>query len=153
MKDQVPQVRAWALVSIAVVSCGWGQADAKNLVRVEIPPEDRHDPLYIDGDSIQRSGDSVRFSYVLDVPILGKAGADPAFRSNEVEAVIDCASKTISLGDAITFSGRAATGDMIFGQVATSADKQPRRVDLRRHSTFGYLFRHICGRLADGTKK
>jgi hypothetical protein len=146
MKDQVPRVRAWALVSAAVVFCGSGQAHAKSLVRVQIPPEDFHDPLYIDGDSIQRSGDLVRFSYVLDVPILGKVGADPAFRSNEVEAVIDCAAKTISLGDAITYSGRAATGDMIFGQVATSADKQPRRVDLRRYSTFGYLFRHVCGR-------
>lgn len=144
MKDRVSRVRGWVLASLAVVSCAGAHADTKRLVRVAIPPEDFHDPLYIDVDSIQRKGDSVSFRYVLDVPILGKEGEDPEFRSNEIEAVIDCTAKTISLGDAIVYSRRAAKGDMIFGQVATSEEKQPRRVDMRRHSTFGYLYRHVC---------
>lgn len=153
MKVHDARLRAWAVFAIAVASCEAQPAQAKNLVRVAIPPEDTlHDPLYVDADSLRWRGDLVSFNYILDVPILGKMGEEPRFRSNELEAAIDCVAQTISTGDAIAYSGRAATGDMMYGQVATAEEKRPVKIDMRLHSTFGYLFRHVCERSRQRTQ-
>jgi hypothetical protein len=153
MTLKAARFQTWMAVAIAVLSCGAGLAEAKNLVRVAIPSDDvLHDPLYVDADSIRWKNDVVSFTYVLDVPLLGKAGEPPRFRSNEFETVIDCVAQTISTGDAVVYSGPAATGDMIFGQVATAEEKRPVKVDMRRYSTFGYLYRHVCERSRRGSK-
>ena len=70
----------------------------------------------------------------------------PRMRSNEIEAIIDCSARTISILELITYSGRAATGDMGFGFVSTAAERRPERIDMRKGSTSGYLYRHLCKR-------
>jgi hypothetical protein len=121
-----------------------GTANAKDLVRVAIPTEDFHDPLYVDSGSIRWNGGVVRFKYVLDVPILGDAAGPRRYKSNEIEVIMDCSRQTIAVQDLIAYSGVRATGDMIGGHSATQAERQPRRIDMRKGSTLGYLFRHLC---------
>jgi len=150
----ISRFSSWKVCAIALVLGSCGTAHARNLARVAIPVEDTlHDPLYVDMDTVQWNGAVVGFNYVLDVPLLGTAGSEPRFRSHEIEAKIDCTAKTISVGDLIAYSGRAATGDMIFGQVTTAEDKLPTKIDMRMHSTYGYLFRHLCERARKGAKR
>lgn len=134
----------WGVVLVAALACE--AVHAKDLVRVAIPAEDYHDPLYIDAHSIHWDGNVVQFRYVLDVPILKMAGAARRFKSNEIEAVIDCMRRTISIGDVATYSDRAATGDITSTYSATAAEQRPARIDMRRYSTNGYLYRHFCQR-------
>jgi hypothetical protein len=146
---KIRPVRGWKLFAMAVALSVCCAADAKNVVPVAIPADDFHDPLYVDADSIRWKGDVVTFKYVLDVPILGSGGGTvtaPRFRSNEIEAVIDCAAQTISILELITYSGRAATGDMGFGFVSNAEERRPERIDMRKGSTSGYLYRHLCKR-------
>jgi hypothetical protein len=67
----------------------YGNAIARNLTRIEIPVEE-HDPLYVDVTSIEKKGAIIHFKYVLDVPISRESYAVRAYRSNEIEATIDC---------------------------------------------------------------
>ena len=145
---KIRPVRGGKLFAIAIALSVCCAVDAKNVVPVAIAADDFHDPLYVDADSIRWKGDVVTFKYVLDVPILGTAGTvtAPRFRSNEIEAVIDCAAQTISILEPITYSGRAATGDMGFGFVSNAEERRPERIDMRKGSTSGYLYRHLCKR-------
>jgi len=145
---KIRPVRGGKLFAIAIALSVCCAVDAKNVVPVAIAADDFHDPLYVDADSIRWKGDVVTFKYVLDVPILGTAGTvtAPRFRSNEIEAVIDCAAQTISILELITYSGRAATGDMGFGFVSNAEERRPERIDMRKGSTSGYLYRHLCKR-------
>ncbi len=96
---------AWLGVGVAVAQTG-------KLERLPIPRADL-DPLYIDTRTVKWTGSVVEFRYVLDVPILGTTtdGGGPRFRSNEVEATLDCVRRTIKLGTVTAYSGVARTGE------------------------------------------
>jgi hypothetical protein len=140
------RVHGWTVLAIALALSAGAAADSKGLVRVAMPAGDFHDPLYVRSDSIHWKGAVVSFNYVLDVPILGKSAEPPRFRSNEIEAIIDCAAQTISYISAFTWSGAAGTGEMGFGYAMTAQERRPERIDMRAGSTNGYLFRHLCKR-------
>lgn len=119
------------------------RAGEKDLIPMSIPRDD-HDPLYIERQTIQRTGAIVSFRYVLDVPILGDAGGVQRFRSNEVEGTIDCARRTFRTGTVTAYSGVAATGDATGGYTPKPGESPPSAVDERKGSTSGYLYRYLC---------
>ena len=89
------------------------------------------------------------FNYVLDVPVFGSAARSGQlsvreFRSNEVEAAIDCTRGTISILKVIAYSGSAASGAVVGGHQPTYAESAPTRIDTRAGSTHGYLYRILC---------
>jgi hypothetical protein len=133
-------------VSLAIVASPFAcLSEAKEFALVQLPiPRDDHDPLYIRQQTIKWAGSVVRFKYVLDVPILGDAGGVRRFKSNEVEGTMDCARRTFAIGTVTTYSGTAATGEAIYGYTPKPGEQPPKRIDERKGSTFGYLFRYLC---------
>ena len=144
--------RKLALLFVACLCVREVAGQARPLVRLSIPRDD-HDPLYIDSQSIRWNGAIVHFKYVLDVPILGEAGGERRFRSNEVEGTIDCARRSFSVGTVTAHSGVAATGDATGGHTPKPGEGQTLVVDERKGSTGGYLFRYLCTRQSDGAKR
>ena len=107
--------REGALLLTSMFACV-AVAQTGKLERLSIPSAD-HDPLYVDTRTVKWSGSVVEFRYVLDVPILGTTtdGGGPRFRSNEVEATLDCVRRTIKLGTVTAYSGVARTGEQTGG--------------------------------------
>jgi uncharacterized membrane protein YkvA (DUF1232 family) len=102
-----------------------------------------HDPLFVDHASIERAGTQVNFRYVLNVPVALEApAAARRWRSNEMEAVIDCAGRTYSIGNVIAHSGPAGTGSIVGRYSSTPAERRP--APIVGASTFDYLARHVC---------
>ncbi len=126
-----------------------GSVAARDLTRLPIP-EQEHDPLYVDQASIQRSGNVVRFRYVLDVPTLGPMSANgqyelKGYHSNEFDAVIDCARQTMSVESITAYAGVGATGAVTSRYWPTASERAPRTVVLKKGATWGYLYRTLCG--------
>jgi TPR repeat protein len=131
-------------VQIAILAVfGSIEVRADDLARVSIPLVD-HDPLYIERDSISRHGDLIEFRYVLDVPILGAAGQEQQFRSNEVTASLDCAHETMSITELSAYTGRAKSGRLVDTVSEGQSDREPKPIDFRKGSTSGYLARYLC---------
>jgi hypothetical protein len=102
-----------------------------------------HDPLYVDQATIKRSGKSVHFFYVLDVPV---AFAEPEekrrWRSNEMEAVIECAARTYSILSVVAYAGPAATGTEVGSYTSTEQELKPAAIV--PNSTFAHLADYVC---------
>lgn len=116
---------------------------ARQMVRISIPSAD-HDPLYVDAQSIRRAASLVHFRYVLDVPVFGEAHSVKRFRSNAMDATIDCARQTGSIARVTEYSERAGAGNMRRQASLKPDERAPFPIDMRAGSTFGYLFRHLC---------
>lgn len=130
-------------ITVAWLSGASADAAEKQLIRMQIPRDD-HDPLYVEKNTIHWRGGIVEFRYVLDVPILGEAGGVHRFRSNEIDATIDCARRTFQVGTLTAYSGVAATGDQTGGYTPKPGESPPTPIDERKGSTTGYLFRYLC---------
>lgn len=133
-------VRVLALAGICAIACAGARADTRQLRAVPAP---NHDPLFIDYATVKRSGDKIAFRYVLDVPLARETpGASRRWTSNDVEASIDCARNTYSIGDVYAYSGPGATGNLVGSYSSTSAERKPAAIV--PDSTFDYLARHVC---------
>src|SRR5262245_29099560 len=109
--------------------------NGRKLVVVAAP---NHDPLFIDLASVQRRGAGVAFKYVLDVFVEfeGKAG----WKSNEVEAIIDCAQKTYTVRRVVAYPGPRATGAPTGVHSFMAPAPKPEKIAPR--STFAHLEDH-----------
>jgi hypothetical protein len=107
------------------------------------PPS--HDPFYIDTASIKRAGASVTFHYILDVMAAAEGRTTPGgWKSNEVEATIDCERNTISTGRLIAYAGPRASGAVTDRYTPILAEQKPDRIVA--NSTTAYLAAYVCGR-------
>ena len=133
----------FALVAGAAPTIARAQGEARKLVAVQAPS---HDPLFIDGASVERRGTRVAFKYVLDVLVDfdGKSG----WKSNEVEATIDCAQKTFAVRRVVAYSGPRATGTATGVHSFMAPAPKPERITPR--STFAHLEDHLCGNATKG---
>ena len=114
------------------------QNASRKLVTVQAPS---HDPLYVDTASVQRRGAGVTFKYILDVFVdsEGKSG----WKSNEVEAVIDCAQKTYTVRRVVAYPGPRATGTATGVHSFMAPTPKPEKI--APNSTFAHLEDHLCG--------
>ena len=136
---------AVALACVLAGSTLFAQAQqaARQLVAIEAP---QHDPLYLDAASLQRKGTAVTFKYLLDVLAAPEEGANPAatrpWRSNEIEATIDCRKHTVLVRRLVAYSGPRATGaaTAVHSFNAPGLKAEP----ITPKSTFAYLEPHVC---------
>lgn len=102
-----------------------------------------HDPLYVDIDSVARRGSVVSFKYVLDVRAPPDDGQNAgSWRSNEVEATIDCEKKIVSVRRLTAYPGPRASGNPTMVHSFAAADVKPSAITPK--STFAYLEVHLC---------
>lgn len=133
--------RAVVSVICLMMASGAVLADSRQLRAVAVAPE--HDPLFIDDASVRRSGTEVSLRYVLNVPVALEApAATRRWRSNEMEAVIDCASRTYSIGNVTAHAGPGRTGNVVGRYSSTMEERKP--APIVRASTFDYLARDLC---------
>ena len=129
-------------VGIGVLFACIGAVNAadRDLARVEAAD---HDPLFVDRPSIQRSGSTVRFNYVLDVRAAAERRDVPeGWKSNEIEATIDCAGNTVSIGRITARTGPRATGSVTGIYSPTAAERKPEKIV--PGSTPAYLAAFVC---------
>lgn len=124
---------------------------ARNLKKLPIPSDD-HDPLYVDVASIVKKDGVIHFKYVLDVPIFGEAYSVRRYRSNEMEATIDCDRQLFSASGVTAYAGVAATGNVTGVYLSNKEERAPVRIDKRKGSTTGYLAGYFCPRLGNFVK-
>ena len=116
------------------------QESARRLTQILAP---RHDPLFLDTASIQRSGTRVSFQYVLDVLALDNEDSKPStWKSNEIEAVIDCRQRTVVVRRLTAYSGPRATGAATAVHTFKAPGLEPEPIT--PDSTFAYLEGHVC---------
>ena len=120
----------------------WSSAAERSLARVNAPD---HDPLFVVTSSIRRSGSHVTFSYVMDVPAVaeGRVVTD-GWKSNEVEAIIDCAQNTYSIVRLIAYAGPRSTGAITGGHTPPAAERTSEKIVAK--STFAYLANYVCAK-------
>ena len=134
-------MRRLLLVVVACMTLSSGEATAetpaRKLVAVQAPS---HDPLFIDMASVQRHRTGVTFKYILDVfaEFEGKSG----WKSNEVEAIIDCAQKTFTVRRVVAYPGPRATGTAT--GVHSFMAPAPKPEKIAPQSTFAHLEAHLC---------
>jgi hypothetical protein len=117
-------------------------AAERELVAVN-PPD--HGPLYVDKSSIQRNGSRVSFRYVIDVLAVVDARSTPkGWKSNEIEATIDCRSRTFVGGRLTAYSGPRATGAPVGGYVTEPPKRMTEKI--AEGSTFEYLANFVCAK-------
>jgi hypothetical protein len=129
------------LAAIACVLASAGAAVAQNASRkLVVVQASSHDPLYIDMASVQRRGTSITFKYILDVfvEVEGKSG----WKSNEVEAMIDCAQKTFTVRRGVAYPGPRATGTATGVHSFMAPTPKPEKIAPK--STFAHLEDHLC---------
>jgi hypothetical protein len=118
-----------------------GAEDAgRRLIAIQAP---QHDPLYLDAASVQRSGSSVSFKYLLDVlSAPDDSGKPREWRSNEIEASIDCQRHTVVVRKLVTYPGPRGSG----AATAVHSFSVPavRPAPIAPKSTFAYLESHVC---------
>ena len=133
-----------ALVALIVLSCAAssGAAAERDLAPVSAPG---HDPLYVDKSSVRRSGDRVSFNYVLDVLAVAEGRSTPGgWKSNEIEATIDCSARTFVSGRITAYAGPRATGGTVGGYVPAPAEQVTEKIAPK--STFAYLAEFVCAK-------
>jgi len=134
-----------ALAALLAYVCGlplWATAQAipRKLVSVNAPG---HDPLFVDAATVQRRGSVVSFKYVLDVRAPpDDRNATPPWRSNEIEATIDCGKKTVSVRRLTAYPGPGGAGAPTAVHSFAAADVKPQSIAPK--STFAYLEDHLC---------
>lgn len=113
---------------------------ARRLIQIMAP---QHDPLFLDTASIRRNGTRVSFKYVLDVLAPKDEDSKPSiWKSNEIEAIIDCRSRTVAVRKLTAYPGPRATGaaTAVHTFIAPGVKPEPIAPD----STFAYLESHVC---------
>jgi hypothetical protein len=137
--------RAIALVLSALALAGMhagarAQHGARTLIQILAP---QHDPLFLDSGSIQRNGARVSFKYVLDVLAPKDEDSKPSiWKSNEIEAVIDCRQRTVMVRRLTAYSGPRATGAATAVHTFSVPGVKPEPIT--PNSTFAYLETHVC---------
>jgi hypothetical protein len=116
-------------------------AQPRRLISVSAP---QHDPVFVDADSVQRRGDRIHFKYLLDVLAPDENGVPAVWRSNEVEASLDCARRTVAVHRLVAYSGRRGSGAATAVHSFTAPGVKPEPITPR--STFAYLEAHLCVR-------
>jgi len=127
---------------VATVACVQAQTppQPRKLVAIHAP---QHDPLFVDADSVQRRGDQIAFKYLLDVLAPDEASGVPSvWRSNEVEALIDCSKRTVTVRRLVAYPGRRGSGSPTAVHSLTAAGAKPTAIAPK--STFAYLEDHLC---------
>jgi hypothetical protein len=131
---------ACVLAGSSLLACA--QDGARRLIAIEAP---RHDPLFIDAASVRRNGTTVTFKYLLDVaaaPDEDKPSAPPEWRSNEIDASIDCRQHTVRVRRLVAYSGPRGTGTATAVHSFTAPGLKAEPITPR--STFAYLEQHVC---------
>jgi hypothetical protein len=125
----------------AVAPCAHAQASAppRKLLSVNAP---QHDPLFVDADSVQRRGARIEFKYLLDVLSPDDDGVPGVWRSNEIEASIDCGRKLVTVRKLIAYSGRRGSGTATAVHTFTTPGTKPEPITPK--STFAYLEAQLC---------
>ncbi len=111
--------------------------------------------VYIDTDSIERTGDEVYFFYVLDVyaahrnkngnRVYGHHELRPIeyYKSNKVELIFNCRTRQSMILSVQAYSNAAAQGGRVGYYTALSKDRKWERIV--KGSTFSLLIPHVCG--------
>jgi len=128
------------LVGSLVNAADPATANPRTLVGITIPA---HDPLYINMSTIERRGNVVSFKYVLDVraPPEENQQVGP-WRSNEIDAWIDCSKRLVGVRRLTAFPGPRATGSATAVHSFSGADVKPQKID--SGSTFAYIEQFVC---------
>ena len=117
-----------------------GQAAQRRLVSVSAP---QHAPLFVDADTVQRRGRVVTFKYLLDVLApTDQSDVPGAWKSNEVEATMDCGRRTVSVRRVVAYSGPRGTGVATASRTFTVPGTKPEPIAPK--STFAYLEAYLC---------
>lgn len=111
----------------------------RKLVSVTAP---QHDPLFVDADSVQRRGDRIDFKYLLDILAPDDNGVPNVWRSNEIEASIDCGRKMVTVRRLVAYSGRRGSGTPTAVHTFTTPGVKPEPITPK--STFAYLEAQLC---------
>ena len=129
------------LIVDAVVSAAASvpAAGPRQLLSIAAPS---HDPLFVDADSIQRRGRQIHFKYLLDVQAPDENGVPSVWRSNEIEASIDCGRKEVTVRRLVAYSERRGGGSPTAVHSFTAANTKPQPIAPK--STFAYLEAHLC---------
>ena len=131
----------YAAIACLLVASAAVHADGRDLRPVPTAPI--HDPLYIDPASVRRSGAQVSFRYILDVPVAYEAPTTSRrWKSNEMDAVIDCDRRTYSIGNILAHSGPRGTGRVVGRYSSTAEERKP--APIVAGGTFDYLARDLC---------
>jgi hypothetical protein len=133
---------ACVLAGSSLAACA--QDGARRLIAIEAP---RHDPLFIDAASVRRNGTTVTFKYLLDVAAPPDEGSTPSaqppqWRSNEIDASIDCRQHTVRVRRLVAYSGPRGTGTATAVHSFTAPGLKAEPITPR--STFAYLEQHVC---------
>ncbi len=113
---------------------------ARRLIEIKVP---QHDPLYLDTATLKRTGTTVSFKYLLDVLSPPDEDAKPReWRSNEIEASIDCRSRTVVVRRLVAYSGPRGTGAATAVHSFMAPGVKPEPIEPK--STFAYLESHVC---------
>ena len=142
MTRRLAAATAWVALGLSVAQDhAAAQNASRKLVSVQAP---NHDPLFVDLASVQWRGSGVTFKYILDVFVEfeGKSG----WKSNEVEAVIDCAQKTYTVRRVVAYPGPRATGAAT--AVHSFMAPVPKPEKIAPQSTFAHLEDHLCRNVA-----
>lgn len=126
----------------ASVACAQVQTPPppRKLVAVHAP---QHDPLFVDASSIQRRGEQIAFRYLLDVLAPDETSGVPSvWKSNEIEASIDCLQRTVTVRRLVAYSGRRGSGSPTAVHSVMAAGAKPAAIAPK--STFAYLEDHLC---------
>lgn len=113
----------------------------RQLVAIDAP---RHDPLFLDAASLRRNGTTVSFKYLLDVlaPPTEEGAKPSEWRSNEIEATLDCRKRTVLVRRLVAYSGPRGTGSATAVHSFTTPGAKPEAIT--PNSTFAYLEAHVC---------
>jgi hypothetical protein len=85
----------------------------------------------------------VTFNYLLDVLAPPDESAKPTqWRSNEIEATIDCRNHTVLVRRLVAYSGPRGTGAATAVHSFTAPGLKAERITPR--STFEFLEKHVC---------
>lgn len=114
-------------------------APPRKLMSITAP---QHDPLFVDVDSVQRRGDRIDFKYLLDILAPDDNGVPNVWRSNEIEASIDCGRRLVTVRRLVAYSGRRGSGTATAVHTFTTPGTKPEPIAPK--STFAYLEAQLC---------
>jgi len=114
-------------------------APQRKLISIVAP---QHDPLFVDADSVQRRGERLDFKYLLDILAPDDNGVPNVWRSNEIEASLDCGRRVVTVRRLIAYSGRRGSGTPTAVHTFTTPGAKPEPIVPK--STFAYLEAHLC---------
>jgi hypothetical protein len=99
--------------------------------------------VYIDWNSIQRTGATVRFLYILDLPIAySSPNEERRYHSNEIDLIIDCGARTSTFISVREYAGAAGSGNPTGGYTEPPKTRKPE--NLTPGSTFADLAGYVC---------